>query len=389
MAKRILFLTYYYAPDNSPGAFRAKALNDALLQSDAVEHVDVLTTVPNRYSGAGTDVKLLEQGDKYRLERITIPRIGFGYLGEAVAFLYFAIQVLRRVRGQEYDVVLATSSRLMTSLLATWVVRKRNCCLYLDIRDLFVVNLRLLFPVVLAKPLQWLFGRLELWSMRRADKVSLVSAGFIPYFTSHYPNKAFSIFTNGVDELFTETFQKHSEQKSSKSVSVLYAGNIGKGQGLEKTIPELATRLDGTHEFTLIGAGGQRTVLRESLKRLGVKNVRLLPPVPRAELVEHYQRADILFLHLNDYSGFECVLPSKLFEYAATGKPILAGVTGYTESFIEQYLDDVAVFHPGDVEAATEAIKKLKLDIAPRTNFITEFSRGDICRRLVEEMLEG
>jgi len=31
--------------------------------------------------------------------------------------------------------------------------------------------------------------------------------------------------------------------------------------------------------------------------------------------------ADVLFLHLNAYKAFEKVLPSKIFEYAATGRP--------------------------------------------------------------------
>ena len=43
---------------------------------------------------------------------------------------------------------------------------------------------------------------------------------------------------------------------------------------------------------------------------------------------------DVLFLHLNDYSAFRKVIPSKIFEYAATGKPIVAGVSGYAAEFL-------------------------------------------------------
>ena len=48
----------------------------------------------------------------------------------------------------------------------------------------------------------------------------------------------------------------------------------------------------------------------------------------------------ILFIHLNAYPAFEKVLPSKIFEYAATGKPILAGVSGYSADFIRNNLKD-------------------------------------------------
>ena len=66
----------------------------------------------------------------------------------------------------------------------------------------------------------------------------------------------------------------------------------------------------------------------KSLEKItGFNNIRLLPPIERQQLIKEYQNADVLFLHLNDYPAFEKVLPSKIFEYAALGKPILAGVT--------------------------------------------------------------
>ena len=48
--------------------------------------------------------------------------------------------------------------------------------------------------------------------------------------------------------------------------------------------------------------------------------------MPQHELLNYYNQANILFLHLNSIKAFEKVLPSKIFEYAASNKPILAGV---------------------------------------------------------------
>ena len=72
----------------------------------------------------------------------------------------------------------------------------------------------------------------------------------------------------------------------------------------------------------------------------------LLQPVKRDELIEIYQSADVLFLHLNDFDAFKKVLPSKIFEYAATGKPIWAGVAGYAAEFITSKIENSAVFFP-------------------------------------------
>ena len=61
--------------------------------------------------------------------------------------------------------------------------------------------------------------------------------------------------------------------------------------------------------------------------------MQIIDPVSRSDLFDEYKNADVLFLHLNDYAAFRKVLPSKIFEYAATGKPILAGVAGYMQNF--------------------------------------------------------
>jgi hypothetical protein len=109
--------------------------------------------------------------------------------------------------------------------------------------------------------------------------------------------------------------------------------------------------------------------------------------VERARLIEAYRGADVLFLHLNDYKAFEKVLPSKLFEYGAMGKPIWAGVAGYSASFIRQELDNAAVFHPGDIEGGINAFDRLTIIDAPRSAFVAKFARADISRRMAADIL--
>lgn len=53
----------------------------------------------------------------------------------------------------------------------------------------------------------------------------------------------------------------------------------------------------------------------------------------REDLLRVYRHADVLFLHLNNLKAFRRVLPSKIFEYAATNKPIWGGLSGYAGRF--------------------------------------------------------
>ena len=47
-----------------------------------------------------------------------------------------------------------------------------------------------------------LFHILEKWTFRSADKINVVSAGFLEHFKRITPNILPSVFTNGVDETF-------------------------------------------------------------------------------------------------------------------------------------------------------------------------------------------
>ena len=58
------------------------------------------------------------------------------------------------------------------------------------------------------------------------------------------------------------------------------------------------------------------------------------------------------------------MLPSKLFEYAALGKPIWAGVAGFTASFVTSEITNAAVFHPCNAEDALRAFERLQLRVA-------------------------
>lgn len=57
---------------------------------------------------------------------------------------------------------------------------------------------------------------------------------------------------------------------------ITYAGNIGSGQGLEKVIPMAAKKLGDRYFFRIIGDGGIKTLLKDRIKELGVRNVELI-----------------------------------------------------------------------------------------------------------------
>lgn len=386
---KILVLSFYYRPDLSAGSFRTTAFVERLrLLAPHDAEIHVITTRPNRYSSYAAEAPREERSGGVRISRITLPPHKSGMFDQSRSFTAFARDARRLTRGQGYDVVFATSSRLMTAVLGAWVARRANASLYLDIRDIFVDTIGDVLGRRAGWLLQPLFSGIERWAIRRADTVNLVSPGFEEYFRHRYSRTRLKLFTNGIDDEFlTAGCSSSASRPNSALPTILYAGNLGEGQGLHQILPELAQRMAKTAQFRIIGDGGRRRALEERLHAFGVNNVQLLAPMPREQLMEEYCRADVLFLHLNDYPAFEKVLPSKIFEYAVTGKPIWAGVAGYSRRFIESEIENSAVFPPCDAESAIGAFDRLRLESTPRSQFATKYARTAISDAMARDLL--
>lgn len=391
--KRILFLTFYFKPDLCAGSFRNSPLLEELArQTDGTDvSIDVFTTFPNRYSSFSQEAKALEINGHVKIERIKIPQHQSGIKDQSISFKTYFEEVRKRIRGKRYDLVYASSSRLFTAYLGYRIAKKSKIPLYLDIRDIFVDTINeVLQNQVLKAGIIPLLKIIEQKTFSYARHINLISGGFKPYF-SKYQHADYSYFSNGIDEVFIEVNKQLPEKcTSGKPKRIVYAGNIGAGQGLHKIVPEAAKRLGPGFEFLIIGDGGAKQLLRDQVNKMGVSNVVFKDPVDRAQLIKEYRRADYLLMHLNDFEAFKKVLPSKIFELAMFNKPVLAGVGGFARSFIEEHLPDSILFSPGDprelveklLESETKAYKPID-----RSKFIHDFNRSRINEKMAASIL--
>ena len=386
----ILVLSFYFEPDLSAGSFRNTALVkalDGLVPSGS--QIDVITTLPNRYSEYTVDAPLNERWGVTNVTRVQLPKHNSGMLDQSKSFLFYARAVQKATSDKRYDIVFASSSRLMTALLGSFISKSLKTPLYLDIRDIFVDTIKDVLPSRVVWLLTPIFNLLEKLAINQAKHINLVSGGFEEYFLDRYKNISLSFFTNGIDnEFLTNNILLDSNEISqAATTNIVYAGNIGEGQGLHQIVPQIAKILGSKVKFKIIGSGGRLENLKRRIVTDGIKNIEILAPMNRADLIFEYQKADVLFLHLNDYDAFKKVLPSKVFEYGAMGKPILAGVAGYAAKFIEEHIDNAEGFSPCSVDQAILSVGKLVIKTEPRVGFIKQFTRKDIMEEMALDVI--
>lgn len=383
--KRILYLSFYFEPDLCAGSFRNSPLLKELadqLKEDT--EIDVITTLPNRYKSFDATAPAFEQRDNVTITRVIIPKHKSGFADQINSFKTYFFAANKFIEGKKYDLVFASSSRLFTAYLGYTIAKRLKVPLYLDIRDIFIDTMKdVLTNAVVKAGLLPVLKNIEKKIFNYASHINLISGGFSTYFEK-YKKPNYSYFSNGIDPEFLSLAP--SEPKNHRVKLITYAGNIGEGQGLHKIVPQAAKLLGEDYKFLIIGDGGAKQKLLKGLEDEKVTNVEIRDPVSRKELLQLYHESDFLFLHLNDYEAFEKVLPSKIFELGSYDKPIIAGVGGFANKFIDQNIPNRILFLPGQVTDMVNQLKGYRYHTDFRDVFLTSFRRDEINKNMAESI---
>lgn len=385
--KNILYLTFYYEPDLCAGSFRNTPLIKELSkQCDEDTTITVITTMPNRYGSFQVEAREKEVRGNLTIHRIPLPAHQSGMKDQILSFKEYYSAALTIAKQIQYDLVIASSSRLFTAYLGYKLASKKNKPLYLDIRDIFYDTMEDVLNNALIKATALpVIKQIEKKTFSYATHINLISAGFKDYFKKY--NKAnYSYYTNGIDDIFINN--KSNEINNTRDrYQIVYAGNIGEGQGLHKVIPQFAKKLENEVEFLIIGDGGAKQKLLNEMDALQVKNISFHKPVKRDELIKIYEQCDFTFVHLNDYDAFKKVLPSKIFELACFSQPMIAGVGGYAHSFVQRNVENSILFTPCNVNELVEKFHSYTYKKERRESFISQFKRDAINQALAQSMI--
>ncbi len=202
----------------------------------------------------------------------------------------------------------------------------------------------------------------ERWLMRRFDRVSTISErmlerlahkGVVAERRVLFPNW---VELDRITPLQTVSPLRREWGFSDADVVVLYSGNMGEKQGLEVLI-EAARQLGGETRlrFVLCGDGAARPRLEAAAA--GLPNIVFKPLQPLELLNDLLGLADIHALPQRA-DAEDLVLPSKLTNMLASGRPVVATV-GASTQVAEIVKSCGIVVPPGDPAALAGALGEL------------------------------
>lgn len=216
----------------------------------------------------------------------------------------------------------------------------------------------------------------EAWVLRRFDRISSISMPMVAKLgTKGVPADKTCELRNWAN-LSRVKPQTESPFRAEFGITTpyvaLYSGNLANKQGIE-ILPDMARRLVHRTDLTFVvcGDGPMRAKLLASAENLG--NIRFFPLQPVDRLSDLLALADVHLLP-QIAGAADLVLPSKLTNILASGRPVLATADPLTALGAEVNGAGV-VTPPGDASKAAAALERMLDDPALRATLGLEARR--------------
>jgi glycosyltransferase involved in cell wall biosynthesis len=271
------------------------------------------------------------------------------------------------------DVVIATSPQLFVGLAGRWLGWIKRVPFVLEVRDLWPDSITASGMGRDADVSIRMLRGLSAFLYRSCDHLVVVSPAFKQELVTKWRVGAekISLVENGVEiDLFTPNGvgdSVKSELGLEGKFVVSYIGTLGLAHGL-KTVVQAAARLQNSFQeirFLFVGEGADKDRLTSIVSKLKLTNVHFLLQQPREKVPSIIRASDVCLVPLKKASVFETVIPTKMLEFMACGRPVILGVDGQARQVIETANAGVFV-EPEDPTALAQAVTQLYLDVGLR-----------------------
>ncbi len=394
----ILYISQYFPPEMGAPAARVFELSREWVK--AGHAVTVLTAMPNHPTGVVPPEYRGKWQQTETHEGITVQRCWIyaapnkGFLKRILNYFSFMVSalVIGTPRTGKADVVIGTSPQFLAAVAAFLISRLKRKPFIFEVRDLWPESIVQLGQIR-HRGIIRLLETVEMYLYRKSAHVVVVTESTADVLiTRGIPGEKISVMKNGVDlQLFSPRGALPALRQrlglEAKFV-VTYIGTHGLSHALHVVLrtAQLLKSNPDIH-FLFIGEGAEKEHLISLAQQWQLPNVTFLPQQPKQHLPDYYALSDVILVPLRRLPVFKTVIPSKIFEIMAMGKPILISVDGEAREIVQKAGAGIFI-PPEDPEALKEGILHLQhneslrhaLGKAGREFVVTHFDRSKIAR---------
>lgn len=345
-----------------------------------------------KHAGPANRVTILRAYTYKALHRSFVHRV-FSFL----SFMFSSFWLGLRVK--QVDLVWGTSPPIFQGATAWGLARLKRVPFLFEVRDLwpaFAIDVGVLRNPILIRASLWL----ESFLYRHADRLVVNSPGFIEHVTRRGA-KQVELVPNGADAAMFDPYASGAGFREDYDLQgkfvAIYAGAHGMSNDLGVLLQAARELLDTPQiVIALIGDGKEKPALMQQADEMKVKNVRFIPPMPKARMAQALAAADACIAILKPIPMYATVYPNKVFDYMAAGRPVILAIDGVIRQVVEAAEAGMFV-QPGEVHAMTLAIRELAnhpdqgraMGLRGRQYVEAHFNRPDLAEKLailIEEL---
>lgn len=368
---KILYVSHYFPPEMGAPAGRVAGL--AREWAAAGHEVHVLTgfphhptgKIPFEYRRAFRRGFARENVHGVRVHRTWIfPAANSGKVRRSANYLSFMLSAAASgsVAVPRPDVVIATSPQLLCAAAGLLLAKRFGAPMVMEVRDLWPESLVAVGVSRHHSPLVSALERLARGLYRRASHVvTITEAQRRAVMGCGLPPERVTVIPNGVDSDF---LAPRSAPAPRGDFVATYIGTIGMAHHLETLLDAAALlREVPGMRFRIVGEGARRAALEEKARAMRLGNVEFCGQRPRGEVPQWIAGSDACLVLLRRSEVFLTVVPSKMLEIMAVGRPIVLGVEGEARALLERAGCGIGI-EPQNAAALAAALLRLRDDAA-------------------------
>ncbi len=310
--------------------------------------VTVLTGIPNYpigkfYEGYGLFKKRKEIYNGIEIIRIPIIPRGNNSLMLSLNYLSFVIsgffwKLFTKVKA-DYVFIFETSP-MTQALTGIWYSKKRKIPCYLYVQDLWPENVIIMTGLKNAILIN-LLSKMVDYIYNKSTKIFATSNSFVKAIIDRDVEKDKVIYWPQYSEVIKASDNNLNKIENEDEIfKIVFAGNIGYAQGLDKLIHVAEKIKDKTDKKVIFNIVGDGRYKKEFISIVDSKNLskmfNFIPRQKEKEIPRILASNDIAYLSLADNPIFTMTIPAKLQTYMACGIPIIASASGEVDKIIKE-----------------------------------------------------
>jgi glycosyltransferase involved in cell wall biosynthesis len=359
---RILAIHRYFWPDAPPYATMLRTIASRWVADG--HQVDVISSQPSYKPNAGiTRQPEMEILDGIHVRRLDLPPEHGRPLTRLLNIIRFSLAIMRHTSmSGPYDVIMASTAPPVILAAAACLAARRTGARFIyhcmDIHpEIGCISGEFRHPLVFS-----LLRRMDALTCKSADSVIVLSADMAQSIRQRPGGSDTNIRI--INNFMLPSFSlndnptiPHEFRKPDGGFRILFAGNIGRFQGLESVVDamhKLNARSD--LELVFLGEGKVVETLKHRAGSLLNNRIKFFPhqPVDIARII--IQSADLCLVTLIP-GIFRFAFPSKTMTYIGEGRPLIVSVEPNSEltNFVRSEKIGIAI-DPNNSDALASAI---------------------------------